>query len=89
MVRYLITSKHAPDECTRALTEELARGPAVLEKFVFGCKEGDHTGYAITDAKSLSDALGMVPDFLQDAACITKVEGYSPAEIRALHKAAA
>lgn len=89
MVRYLITSKHEPDQCTRALTEELAKGPAILEKFVFGCRDGDHTGYAITDARNLSDALAMVPDFLQEAACITKVEKYSPAEIRALHKAAA
>lgn len=89
MVRYLITSRHEPDQCERALSEELAKGPSILDKFVFGCREGDHTGYAITEAKNLSDALGMVPDFLQDAACVSKVEKYTPAEIRALHKTAA
>jgi hypothetical protein len=89
MVRYLITSKHEPDQCIRALDEELVKGPSILDRFVFGCKEGDHTGYAIAEVKNLSDALAMVPDFLQETACVTKVDKYTPAEIRAFHKAAA
>jgi len=89
MTRYMIASKHEPEECLRALDEELAKGPAVLDRFVYGCKEGDHTGYAIVDAKSLSDALAMVPDFLQEKACITKVDKFTPAEIKSLHSKAA
>ncbi len=60
-----------------------------LERFFYGCKEGDHTGYAIVEAKNLSDALSLVPDFLQESACITKVEKVSPAEIKSLHAKAA
>ena len=89
MTKYLIASKHEPDECTRALDEELAKGPGVLDKFVYGCKEGDHTGYAIVDVKNLSDALAMVPGFLQASACITKVDKFTPAEIRSFHAKAA
>ncbi len=73
----------------RALDAELAKGSAVLERFFYGCKEGDHTGYAIVEAKNLSDALSLVPDFLQESACITKVEKFSPAEIKSLHAKAA
>jgi hypothetical protein len=89
MSRYLIASRHTEEECTRALDATLAKGTGILDKFVFGCKDGDHTGYAIVDVKSLSDALALVPDFLQEYACVTKVEKLSPADIRSLHKKAA
>lgn len=89
MTKYLITSRHEPADCIRALDEELAMGPGILEKFVYGCKEGDHTGYAIVDVKNLSDALAMVPGFLQECACVTKVDKFTPAEIRSLHAKAA
>ena len=89
MAKYLITSKHEPADCLRALDEELAKGPAVLDKFFYGCKDGDHTAYAITEAKTLSDALSMVPGFLQECACITKVDKFTPAEIKSFHSKAA
>ncbi len=89
MARYMIASRHDPEECLRALDEELAKGPGTLDKFAYGCKEGDHTGYAIVEAKKLSDALALVPDFLQESACITKVDKFSPADIKSLHEKAA
>jgi hypothetical protein len=87
MALYLITSKHAPEECLRALDEELEKG--ILDKFVYGCKGGDHTGYAIVDVKSMSEALSLVPDFLQDTACVSKVDKFTPGEIKSLHAKAA
>jgi len=89
MTKYLIASKHEPADCIRALDEELAKGPGILDKFVYGCKEGDHTGYAIVDVKNLSDALAMVPGFLQESACITKVDKFTAAEIKSFHDKAA
>ena len=89
MTKFLIASRHEPDDCLRALDEELAKGPGILDKFVYGCKEGDHTGYAIVDVKNLSDALAMVPGFLQASACITKVDKYTPAEIKSFNAKAA
>jgi hypothetical protein len=89
MSRYLIASRHTPEQCTQALDEVLAKGTDILDKFVYGCKEGDHTGYAIVDADRLSNAMALVPDFLQEDACITKVTKFSPAEIRSFHAKAA
>jgi len=89
MTKYLITSRHEPADCLRALDEELAKGSNVLDKFVYGCKDGDHTGYAIVDVKTMSDALALVPGFLQELACITKVDKYTPAEIKSFHAKAA
>ncbi len=87
MALYFITSKHAPEQCLRALDEEFEKG--FLDKFVYGCKGGDHTGYAIVEARSISEALFLVPDFLQDKACVSKVDKFTPGEIKSLHAEAA
>jgi len=89
MAKYMVTAKHEPEECLRALDEILAKGPDILDKFVYGCKEGDHTGYAIVDVKNLSEALSLVPDFLQESACIARVDTVTPAEIKTFHTKAA
>jgi hypothetical protein len=89
MTKYLITSRHESADCLRSLDEELAKGPGILDKFVYGCKVGDHTAYAIVEVNTLSDALAMVPGFLQESACLTKVDKYTPAEIKSLHAKAA
>lgn len=89
MSLYLIASKHTAEQCIQALDEVMAKGTDILDKFVYGCKEGDHTGYAIVNAERLSDALALVPDFLQEDACVTKVTKFSPAEIRSFHAKAA
>mgnify|MGYP001569425608 FL=1 len=89
MITYMIASSHKEEDCDRALDEMLAKGPKLLEKFVYGCKDGDHTGYAIVDVKSRSEALALIPAFLQDDACMTKVDRFTPAEIRSLHEKAA
>jgi hypothetical protein len=41
------------------------------------------------DEKAMSDALALVPGFLQESACITKVDKYTPAEIKSFHAKAA
>ncbi len=89
MALYLVTSVHEPEQCLDALDEMEAKGSDILGKFVFGCKEGDHTGYAIVDEESRDAALSLLPDSLQETACITKVERFTPADIRLLHAKAA
>ncbi len=89
MALYFITSKHEPEECLRALDEELEKGTGILEKFVYGCTEGDHTGYAIVDAKDKGEALSLVPAFLEDKACVGKVDKFTPEQIRGFHIKAA
>lgn len=89
MARYLIASPHKPEECLRALDEELAKGKDILDKFEYGCKTGDHTGYAIVDGKSKNDALNYVPTFLRDKARIVEVDKFTPEMIKEFHSKAA
>jgi len=89
MARYMILSPHTKEECLRALDEELGKGRDVLGKFDFGCKAGDHTGYALVDVNSKNDALNLVPTFLQDKARIVEVGKITPEMIKSFHTKAA
>ena len=89
MAFYMVTATHEPEQCLDALGEIMAKGTDSLNKFVFGCKEGDHTGYAIIDAENRSAALDVLPDTMQETACVAKVDRFTPADIKSLHAKAA
>lgn len=89
MAFYMITATHEPEQCLDALDEIQAKGTDSLNKFVFGCKEGDHTGYAIVDAENRSAALNLLPDMMQETACVAKVDRLTSADIKSFHEKAA
>ncbi len=86
---YLIEIPHNEEECLRALDEQLAMGSDVLDRFYFGCMSGDHTGYAIVEAGSESDARRLIPGFLLDKSLITELSKFTPDMIRSFHEKAA
>lgn len=88
-MRYLIETPHTKEECLRALDEQLAKGPEILKQFSYGCKSGDHTGYAIVDVKNEMEVRNLVPGFLINKARIAEVGVFTPEEIRAFHAKAA
>jgi hypothetical protein len=86
----MIESPHKPEECLKALDEELAKGKDILDKFEFGCKTGDHTGYALVDANTRDDALNKyVPKFIQEKVRIVEVGKFTPEMIKSFHSKAA
>lgn len=89
MERYFIESLHTPEECLRALDEVLAKSPAVLDKYEWGCMGGDHTGYAIIEARSEQEAVGIVPAFLREKARVVKLNRFAPEQFRQFHKKSA
>ena len=87
-MKYLIQSPHTKLECLRELDEISAKGQKSLEQFFWGCGQGDHTGYAIVDAKSAGEARGLVPEFIREKARIIELVQFTPEQIKSLHKAA-
>ena len=88
MTKYVVESTHTPEECLEALDEMLEKGEDVLKKFAFGCKSGEHTGWAYVDADSEREAMEIVPEPLQNKARAHQVSKYTPEEIRAAHEEA-
>lgn len=89
MERYFVESPHTPQECLRALDEILAKGPGNLAKYEWGCAAGDHTGYAIVEARNDSEVKETIPDFLRGKARVVKLNRFTPEQIREYHKKSA
>jgi hypothetical protein len=89
MERYFVESPHTSQECLRALDEILAKGPGVLAEYEWGCMAGDHTGYAIVEARSESEAKGPIPAFLGGKARVVKLNKFTPEQIRGFHRKSA
>ena len=87
MAKYVIESPHTPEECLKALDETLAKGPDILEKFVWGCAaQGDHTGWAYIEAENKEGASAIVPELLREKAKVTEVNKLTPEQIKSFHK---
>ncbi len=83
--RYLVISPHTPEECIKELDEISAEGAATLAKFDWGCKAGDHTGYAMVTAKTDEEALSIVPEALRGQAKAIKLNKFTMADIKMAH----
>lgn len=84
--KYMIMAPHTAEECLQALDEMAASKSDVLSHFYWGCQAGDHTGYAIIEADSESDARGMLPASQQKSARIVKLDKFTKEQIESFHK---
>ena len=71
MDRYLIESAHTDTNCEQVVRDVFAAG--YLHFFEWGCKDNDHTAWAIVEAESKEHARQMVPWYLRESARIVKV----------------
>jgi hypothetical protein len=83
MPSFLIETPHTQEDCLKAIEYVLAAG--YITHFHWGCKTGDHTGYAILDAKDKAEALMVVPTLGRPRARVMELTQFSPAEIKAMH----
>ena len=83
---YLIEQEHTKEECLHALDELSESSPRLLESSYLGCMSGEHKGYAFIEASSESEAIGMLPSDLRGKARATKVDQFTPDQIRSFHQ---
>jgi hypothetical protein len=87
MARYLVETNHTARECTWALKQALRGDTAFLDRFEWGCRDGDHRGWAIVDAEDRFAAQAMVPRLLRPYTRIVELTPFSPKEALAYHEA--
>ena len=68
MERFIIESPHPIEKCEQAIQDLHAAG--YLHHFEWGCKDNDHTGWAIVEAENAEHARQIVPWYLRDKARI-------------------
>jgi len=83
---YFISSPHTKEECLNALDAVSDKGPEQLNQWHWGCQAGDHTGYAIVQAESDSEARGYVPGIVRNKARVTRVDKLTQQQIRSFHE---
>jgi hypothetical protein len=86
---YLVKTPHRMENCLQTLDSLAAKGQQTLEKFVFACNDGDHTGYAIVETDTRNEAFNLVPDFLRSEAKVWQVDRFTPNLINLFHAKAA
>jgi hypothetical protein len=83
MKRFIVISDHTAEDCVRAVKETLAIG--YLTHYDWGCKDGVHTGWAIIEAESKSQALMSVPTFLRGSAHVVQLVKFDPDKVDRMH----
>jgi len=83
--RFIVVAHHTPEECLKALDEVSAKGTSLLAKFDWGCMAGDHTGYAIIEAKDEVGVKAMLPASMQNAE-IVKLNKFTVEQIKSFHE---
>jgi hypothetical protein len=78
MNRYLIESPHTAENCDQAIRDLHAAG--YLHCFEWGCKDDDHTGWAMVEAESVEHARQIVPWYLRDNARIVRLVRFEVAD---------
>jgi hypothetical protein len=78
MNRYLIESKHDNVNCEQVVRDVFAAG--YLHHFEWGCKDNDHTAWAIVEAESAEHARQIVPWYLRDQARIVRLVKFERAK---------
>ena len=85
MYHFLVIAPHNAEECLKTLDEVSAKGAENLAKFSWGCKAGDHTGYAMVTAKNAEEALSIVPESGRSMAKAMKLNKFTMDELKNVH----
>ena len=85
MDRYLVISPHTGEDCTKIVKQVEAMG--YITHFDWGCRDGEHTGWAIIEADSKAEALLTVPSSHRPTARAVKLVKFSPKDAESKHDA--
>ncbi len=88
MSKFMIEIPHTDEQCMQVM-DEAAANPVLLDQAWWGCMAGNHTGWAIVDAGSQTEARNMVPEVVRPQAVVTEIQQFSEQQIRDFHRKAA
>jgi hypothetical protein len=83
MDRFLIISPHTAKNCADTLKQVLYTG--FITHFDWGCADGEHTGWAIIEAKDAKEAALVVPPSQRSTTRAIQLNKFSPEEIKGMH----
>ena len=84
MERYLVESTHTAEDCHHVVEQFIIHGH--IMNFDLGCQVGVHTGWAIVEAESESEAKLTVPSRLRSKARAIQLCKFTPQTIETQHE---
>jgi hypothetical protein len=87
MSKYLVELAHTERECVWAVKQLLDAGPEFLARFDWGCRDGEHIGWAIVEADNKFGAQELIPPIFRFKARIVELGKFTPEEVLASHAA--
>ena len=84
MERFLVISPHTEATCRMAIQEVMSAG--YITHFDWGCKDGDHTGWAIIEADNAREALMVVPPAQRSSARAVRLAKFSVHDVELMHQ---
>lgn len=85
MARYLLTCAHTPEECVADLDSLVGHSKELLNRFEWGCKAGEHVGWAVVEAGNDATARMMLPTNIRAKAGVRLVNKFTPEDIQSFH----
>lgn len=85
-MQYFVEVSHTPEECMRALDEMMGQSENILKMFRWGCKSGDHRGWAFVMVESEMEVRNMLPSSIRDKAVVVEVVEFTPEQLRMMHE---
>ena len=82
--QFVVIAPHSAEQCLAALDGLVAEKK--LEKWEFGCMDGDHTGYLVTHAASKDEALTSVPKEQRAQARAVQLNKFSAEQVKSFHQ---
>ena len=87
MKKYIVISSHTPEDCRMAVKEFRQHNPGFLTHFEWGCKDNDHTAYAIFEAENHESAKMSVPSLFREKSRAVMLTNFDPMKTEdPLHK---
>jgi len=79
----MIETPHSEKECIGLLDQIVAMG--YLHNFDWGCEDGVHTGWAVVEAESASQAIMAVPSLVRRSARVVKLNKFTDEDVKGFH----
>lgn len=83
MDKYMIVTPHTHEECIKLLKELHAMG--YLHHFDWGCKSGEHCGWAVIEADDEAQAALVVPPLVRKKTRVIKLTKFEDEDVKSLH----
>ncbi len=82
--QYLVTLHHSPEDCQALHKAIEAQGRDFHSKWEWSCQSGNHTGFALVEARKEAEALELVPQDHRGKARAVKVRKFTMEEVSSL-----